>query len=294
MSYLHIDNLYKNQTVLQFKEVYVLEKVHGTSAHVAFDRAKPEGKRLHFFHGGSARDSFLALFDSAQLELALDSLGHERLTVYGEAYGGKIHRGQHQYGPDLRFVAFDVKHNDRWLTVPAAQGVADALGLEFVPWSVCRADVPILDGFRDAPCGLRHLKSAPAPGAWSEGIVIRPLQEWVDYRGNRVIAKHKRPEMRETKTPREVSPEALAVETDALRIADEWVTHVRLDHVLDRLRASDIDVGDISATGKVIAAMVEDVVREAAGEIVDSRPARKAIGARAAEMFKARVTQVPQ
>ena len=34
MGYLHIENLYKNQTVLMFKELYALEKLHGTSAHI--------------------------------------------------------------------------------------------------------------------------------------------------------------------------------------------------------------------------------------------------------------------
>ena len=31
MAYLHIDNLYKNQEILMFKECYALEKIHGTS-----------------------------------------------------------------------------------------------------------------------------------------------------------------------------------------------------------------------------------------------------------------------
>ena len=50
----------------------------------------------------------------------------------------------------------------------------------------------------------------------------------------------------------------------------------------------------MEATGKVIAAMVEDVTREAAGEIVDSKEARKAIGARAAKLFKQRFTKALQ
>ena len=30
MGYMHIDNLYKDQRILQFKECYALEKIHGT------------------------------------------------------------------------------------------------------------------------------------------------------------------------------------------------------------------------------------------------------------------------
>jgi hypothetical protein len=48
------------------------------------------------------------------------------------------------------------------------------------------------------------------------------------------------------------------------------------------------DVG-MEDTSRVIAAMVEDVLREGSTEIVDSREARKAIGAATARLFKARV-----
>lgn len=58
---------------------------------------------------------------------------------------------------------------------------------------------------------------------------------------------------------------------------------MRLTHVLDKLPAA---VG-INNTKLVIDAMVEDVLREAAGEIVDSKEARAAIGKRAAQLFRA-------
>lgn len=39
MGYMHIDNLYKNQDMLIFRECYALEKIHGTSAHVSWKDA---------------------------------------------------------------------------------------------------------------------------------------------------------------------------------------------------------------------------------------------------------------
>ena len=48
MGYLHIDNLYKNQTIMLFKECYAMEKIHGTSAHVGW---KFETKQVNFFTG---------------------------------------------------------------------------------------------------------------------------------------------------------------------------------------------------------------------------------------------------
>jgi flagellar biosynthesis component FlhA len=78
-------------------------------------------------------------------------------------------------------------------------------------------------------------------------------------------------------------PAKLAVLEAAEAIAAEWVTPTRLEHVLDKL--GEVTIAD---TRTVIAAMVDDVVREAAGEIVDSKEARKAIGAMTARLFKKR------
>ena len=47
MGYLHIPNLYKAQEILMFKRCYALEKIHGTSAHIAWD-----GNHIRFFSGG--------------------------------------------------------------------------------------------------------------------------------------------------------------------------------------------------------------------------------------------------
>ena len=89
---------------------------------------------------------------------------------------------------------------------------------------------------------------------------------------------------KETKTPRRLSLEKLAVLEESTAIADEWVTEMRLSHVLDKLGNPDI-----TKMGEIINAMVEDVEREASGEIVKSKGARKAIGKRTALMFKARL-----
>jgi hypothetical protein len=99
-----------------------------------------------------------------------------------------------------------------------------------------------------------------------------------------VVAKHKREEFRETKTPRKVGDQVgpTAGETAAA----EWVTNERMRHVVDHVVADlgrDITMQD---TGAVVMAMIEDVVREAGADITDDRPTRKAIGAAAGKAFK--------
>lgn len=278
MGYLHIDNLYKNQQILLFRECYALEKIHGTSAHVAW-----RDGHVSFSSGGEKHERFAALFDAAQLCRCFSALGHERVVVYGEAYGGKQQAQGWRYGATLRFVAFDVNIGEKWLAVPQAHDVAMKLGLEFVYYVKVATNLVALDAERDAPSEQARRNGVEGDKP-REGIVLRPLIEFIQGDGARCIVKHKRVEERETKTLRKVvDPSRLGVLMGAAEIADEWVTPTRLAHVLDKLGP----VEGMEKTREVIAAMTEDVLREAAGEIIDSKDARTAIGKKTAEIFKA-------
>ena len=84
----------------------------------------------------------------------------------------------------------------------------------------------------------------------------------------------------ETKTPRQVSTEGLKVLEDAKEIANEWVTEMRLTHILDKLPGADR-----KSTAVVLQNMVDDIYREGVGEIVESKEVSKAIKAKATELF---------
>jgi hypothetical protein len=278
MGYMHIDNLYKNQSVLMFRECYALEKIHGTSAHISWK----EGQ-VAYSSGGEKHERFVELFDDAKLREAFVAIGHPDVTVYGEAYGGKQQGQSWRYGKDLRFVAFEVRVGEAWLSVINAADVVAKLGLEFVHYARIPTDLASVDAERDAPS--EQAKRNGVEGSHPrEGVVLRPLEEMVKSNGARVIAKHKRDEERETKTTRSVNPEKLEVMRGVQAIADEWVTPIRLAHVLDKLGPVGME-----NTPDVIRAMIEDVTREAAGEIEDSKDARRAIGAATAKLFKALV-----
>lgn len=297
MSYRHLPNLYKDQRILMFKEVFALEKIHGSSAHVKFVlRDQPLNVEklgdlflaplISFFSNGRHGD-FVRLFDQAALQTAFLAQGYQEISVYGEAYGGKEQGMGKRYGETLRFIAFEVQVGGLYLSVPNAESLAKALGFEFVHYTCVRTDLESLDAERDAPSvqAVRNGITTPQP---REGVVLRPLIELTMNNGERIAAKHKRDEERETKTPRKVvSAESLAVLTAAQEIAEEWVTPMRLTHVLGKL--GPVSVGD---AGRVIAAMVEDVEREAVGEIVSSREARAAIGRKTAELFNGRLKDV--
>jgi hypothetical protein len=262
VAYLSIPNLYKNPDLLN---CYALEKVHGTSAHISW-----KANELKFFSGGESYSNFVALFDSDFLlsKFADLFLSTDDVTVFGEAFGGKQQGMSEVYGKRLRFVAFDVKVNDTWLNVPSAATVVESLGLTFVPYEMGPLTLEWLDEQRDKPSLV-----AVVPDAIREGVVIRPIYEAKTNNGERVIVKHKRDEFRETKTPRIVDHNRMVVLTAAKEVADEWVTPMRLQHVLQKTpfeTASD--------TGKVIRAMIEDVKRESDGEVVWSKDVEKAIG----------------
>jgi len=100
-----------------------------------------------------------------------------------------------------------------------------------------------------------------------------------------VISKYKGDGFNETKTKREVTPEQLKVLEDAKEIAEEWVTNMRLEHVLQKFPA---DVG-MEAMGDIIKAMIADVYREGKDEIVEAKPVEKAIGKTTVKLFKAKL-----
>jgi hypothetical protein len=279
MGYLHIDNLYKDQTILIFKECYALEKIHGTSAHLSWNCKE---KKIKYFSGGESNERFVKVFDNDFLinkfsELFIDS----NAVVYGEAYGGKQQGMSNTYGKELKFVAFDVSVNDLWLEVPKAENVCNALNIEFVEYVKVPTDLEALNAERDKP-STQAKRNGIEEDKIREGVVLRPLVEFIMKNGSRVIAKHKRDEFKETKTPREVSPDQFKILEDAKAIADEWVTEMRLKHVLDKLPQGI----NVESTKMVIEAMVEDVYREAKGEIVESKDVTKFIGSRAAQLFK--------
>lgn len=282
MGYMHIENSYRNYTTTigLFRECWALEKIHGTSAHVAWRDGV-----VHFHSGGEKHDNFVKLFDTFQLTQAFQEMGHEKVVIFGEAYGGKQQGMSARYGKNLKFVAFDVKIGDNWLDVPNAQQVTERMGLEFVHYVRVSTDVAALDAERDATS--EQAKRNGIEGFQPrEGVVLRPLREFHDNTGSRIISKHKRPEERETKSPREVGdPAKLKVLEEAEAIANEWVTPTRLEHVLDKL--GDVRMED---TPKVINAMIEDVVREGSGEFVDSKEARRVIGSLTARLFKKKCT----
>ena len=280
----HIENLYRPeaQDILLFKEVYALEKIHGTAAGITFN---PLTDTISFSSGGESHEKFVSLFNQEQLLAAFMDLGipnDKTLRIYGEAYGGKQQGMSETYGTSLKFIVFDIQLGERWYNVPEAADIARKLMLDFVPYVKINTSLQEIDAQRDAMSVVAMRNGITTPRE-REGVVLRPLIELTKSNGSRIICKHKGDKFRETASPRVVEdPAKLKVLEDAEKIAFEWVTMTRLEHVLQKLPG----LYKIESMPIVLKSMVEDITREAKGEIVDNEIVRKAISKKTAVMFK--------
>lgn len=274
--------------MLRQPEVFVMEKIHGTGAKIVY--APGQQPVLRFLSGGEKHDRFVALFPGdleQKIASAVVAWGFEEklIEIFGEAYGGKQQGMAKTYGPELCFTVYDVRIRGHvWLGVVDAETFTGPMGLEFCPYWLVKTSIATLDAYRDQDSTLAQRRGM-GPGHKMEGIIIRPLSEHNDEHGNRVIAKHKRAEFMERKTPKPVDISKLEVLKEAQAIADEWVTFNRLQHVIQQLTVNDVAPG-IEQTGDVIRAMIHDVEQEAFKEIEPSQAARAAIGRTTAKMFK--------
>lgn len=277
MGYQKIENLYKAQDILLFRECYALEKIEGTSAHISW-----KDHQLRLFAGGGSHHVFCQLFDESKLKETFIKIGHTDVTIYGEFYGGSIQGMRKVYGEKSKFVAFEVCVDHKWLSVPQAKDFVDQFELDFVHYNKIPATLEDFDKERSSP-SQQAIKCGMGDNHEREGIILRPLIELTKNNGARIICKYKNDNFRETNTVRKVvDPEMLKILEDADAIAEEWVVMERLKHVLNKM---PYDIG-MESTKDVIKNMMEDVKVEAMGEIVWSKEVEKAIGKKTAALWK--------
>jgi len=154
MSYHKIHNLYRDPNWLNlFKKVWVTQKIHGTSAHLFFNK---DG--LHLFSGGADCLQFSLLFNKEKLfSTYKENYDQQELIIYGEAHGGKLQGMSSTYGKELRFIAFDVKLEGLWRDVPHCKYIADLFELEFVWHSLVDNTIENLNFYRDMPSELAKM-----------------------------------------------------------------------------------------------------------------------------------------
>ncbi len=116
--------------------------------------------------------------------------GAEEVCLYGEGYGNKIQKAGKLYGDTQKFVLFDVKVGNFWLSRENVEDVAFKLDLDVVPV----VGTGTLDDMVKL-CKHGHNGNISFNSRWGdfqpEGIVARPETELCTHDGKRIITKLK-------------------------------------------------------------------------------------------------------
>ena len=294
MGYITIEHLYKHpEFFLLGGQICVMEKIHGTSTWISSN-----GSVSQYHSGGETEESFGKLFDKDQINQELKKILLENnwktIRVHGEAYGGKQQKMKDTYGDKLKFIVFDILVSDSseyFLDYIQAEKIAARLNLEFVHYCIGPNTAEWIEEQTNLP-SVQAERNGMGTDRLREGVVVKPIKEMM-FNGKRAILKHKCGPFWETKKPGvlllgqstklvKLSDLLETSMTDA-EIADNWVTSMRADHVLDHLLANKpdpqsgnkkIEVSDINT---FIDMMLSDIKKESVEEIQEHEWTKKLI-----------------
>ncbi len=193
------------------EEVYITEKIHGTSVRYAllptavnsfWRRIK---KFLHLlpqyeFCYGSRNvqlqfDKGKLFYDNDVYAEIAKRLGIEDIllpgeALYGEIVGSGIQKG-YTYGcseGELDFYAYDVKVDGRYLDMPAFIRWVGKHGIKRVPLIYTgKMEFCNLDNARSGPSTIRDIHTNKAVQDVREGVVIKPVVETLCFMGRKVL-----------------------------------------------------------------------------------------------------------
>lgn len=162
------------------------EKIDGTNIRIMWDgvnvsfNGKTDNAQLHgdliqFLHNHFTVEKMATQFGSEPTEVC----------CYGEGYGAGIQSGGY-YQQDRRFILFDVLVGSTWLERPNIEDVSNGLDCPIVP-IVWTGTLPEMIEY----CKVGYNSVVAEDEHLAEGIVMRPMTELFNRRGERVITKLK-------------------------------------------------------------------------------------------------------
>ena len=111
----------------------------------------------------------------------------DNVCLYGEGYGKKIQKGGNYLPDRADFILFDVKVCDWWLNRDANEDVASKLEIGVVPimgiWKLEEAIEFVKKGFKSTIADNKEYIA--------EGLIMKPVTELFNGKGERVISKIK-------------------------------------------------------------------------------------------------------
>lgn len=177
-----IDSIRKYNRIIKPREpVCITEKIHGANAKYLYHEGMYCGSRTNWKKESDTNIWWRALRNHPQIKAFC--IENQDCVLYGEVYG-KVQNMR--YGKDdAYFMAFDIMHEGRWISVNEFLKMCNEFGIPTVP--ILGLDIPF-------DCGtMEEMADGPStvPGAnhCREGCVVKPMIERYDDKLGRVILK---------------------------------------------------------------------------------------------------------
>lgn len=265
--YHHIDTFNKVSSLYGVDRVVITEKIHGANSRIGWidGRLRIGARNIELDEKNTGYEfyNWVLSLEPGLSELLERLFGDEDAVIYGEWCGPGIQKGI-SYGSEKRFFVFDVFVGDDFVGFDEVRLIASVFGLSTVPVLYDGPfDVEVAMGLRSGASIVATAAGVTGDLAIREGVVIKPAEPLRNERGNLIVAKLKDERFEERKSLRKsplnpVNPEAIA-------FADEWVTPMRLHHVLQQIEESGESTDSMRCIGSVLRTMNQDIIRE--GEI---------------------------
>jgi len=271
--YSSIDNLRKSSEVLSH-ELVVTEKLHGTNVRFFWNIAglyvggrntiifepttkEPKNDSYKFY------DYLKNLLRTKDLIKKLDNY-----AFYGEYHGPGIQKGI-VYGKEKDLRIFDIRHPDgHFLDWDEVLDICNKMGFRTVPeffrGTIKRAEE--LNKFLDinSKCAIEN--GVELESNIAEGVVLKPLKETRDKRGNRIISKYKSKKWAENnegaREPKELTQEQMDLQKATRDFAEMVVTLGRVSTIVEHITRDGNTEVSMKRTGEFLKEFMKDVLEE--------------------------------
>jgi ATP-dependent RNA circularization protein (DNA/RNA ligase family) len=187
-----IPNSFYNESVelLKNNQWEFTEKIDGTNFRIYWNghTFSYAGRTDNATFSDTQKEFITKKLTNEQMVISFETLFKEKeVIVYGELFGNKIQKDGELYTDNqgLSFRVFDVYIDNHFLPYKHAQRLCDELGYNFVPFVLCGTIQEAIDYVE------KNLTStfSKAP---LEGLVGKPIGDFLDNKGNRIVVKIKR------------------------------------------------------------------------------------------------------
>jgi len=273
--YSSIENIRKKSVEVLEEGVCVTEKLHGTN--VRFANTKSGliigGRNQVMLHPGIEEKQYDSYGFCAfilphpgleRLKDRVDLLDH---VIYGEFFGDGVQKGV-KYCDGKDFRVFDIRHPEGYfLNWEDVERICGELRFLTVPvLHKGKIDFETLSSLIniDSVEAKRNRTTTEGKNT-AEGVVVKPLIERLDRRGDRIIVKYKSDQWAENtknRVGRTINPEDMAAQKSAQEFALSVTTQGRAATILEHITRDGNPEISMQRTSEFLREFIRDVMKE--------------------------------